>query len=99
MQPEAKSPTTALVLETINLGGGRCDPDIVERSLTRLLVRLCGQTRALASLDEVIIVHDGLAPGARDRLQETAGRALTFVPLDADADYYAAKDAGFAAAR
>jgi len=88
------------VLETINLGGGRRDPDIVERSLTRLLVRLCGQTRPLASLDEVIIVHDGLAPGARDRLQETAGRALTFVPLDVDAaDYYAAKDAGFAAAR
>lgn len=99
MQPETKSPTTALVLETINLGGGRRDPDTVERSLARLLVRLREQKRPLASLDEVMIVHDGLAPDVRERLQEIAGRALTFVPLDPGADYYAAKDAGFAATR
>src|SRR5580765_1841306 len=96
MPTETRLPTTALVLETINLGGARREPAAVERSLTRLLVRLREQTRPLASLDEVIVVHDGLAPAVRERLQETAGRGLTFVPLDAGADYYAAKDAGFA---
>jgi glycosyltransferase involved in cell wall biosynthesis len=57
------------------------------------------QTRPLASLDEVVVVHDGLAPAARERLQEAAGRRLRFVALDDGADYYAAKDAGFAATR
>src|SRR5204862_7189272 len=99
MQTVTSLPTSALVLETINLGGARRDPATVERSLTRLLIRLRGQTRPLASLDEVIIVHDGLAPAARERLRETTGRGLTFVALDAGADYYAAKDTGFAATR
>jgi hypothetical protein len=99
MQPETRSPTTALVLETNNLRGGRCDPATIERSLARLLMRLRAQTRPLASLDEVIVVHDGLAAAARARLEATAGRGLTFVRLDAEDDYYAAKDAGFAATR
>ncbi|HEY7374964.1 MAG TPA: glycosyltransferase [Polyangia bacterium] len=62
-------------------------------------MRLRAQTRPLASLDEVIVVHDGLAEAARARLEATAGRGLTFVRLDAGDDYYAAKDAGFAATR
>ena len=99
MESELKNPTTALVLETNNLASGDGDPDAVERSLARLLVRLRAQTRPLASLDEVVVVHAGLAPTVQSRLQETAGRRLTFVPLDADGDYYAAKDAGFAATR
>ena len=37
MQPVPKTPTTALVLETNNLAGGRGDPDGVEHSLARLL--------------------------------------------------------------
>ena len=35
----------------------------------------------------------------RNRLHEAAGRRLRFVALEAGADYYAAKDAGFAATR
>jgi hypothetical protein len=99
MEPDTRSPTTALVLETNNLARADSDPATVERSLARLLARLRAQTRPLASLDEVIVVHDGLAPAARDRLQGAAGRPLTFVLLAADADYYAAKDAGFTATR
>jgi hypothetical protein len=87
------------VLETNNLAGGRADSDDVERSLARLLARLRAQSRPLASLDEVIIVHSGLAPTARDRLQDVAGCRLAFVPIDPASDYYAAKDAGFAATR
>jgi len=97
MQTEAKQPTTALIIETNNLAGDGAGAESVERSLTRLLARLRAQTRPLASLDEVIVVHDGLAPTARARLQEAAGRRLRFVALDGGADYYAAKDAGFAA--
>ena len=44
-------------------------------------------------------MHAGLAPTVQSRLEETAGRRLTFVPLDANGDYYAAKDAGLAATR
>jgi hypothetical protein len=97
MERDLTAPTTALVIETNNLAGGGCDADTVERSLTRLLARLRTQTRPLASLDEVIVVHDRLAPAVRDRLHEAAGRRLRFVALDAGDDYYAAKDAGFAA--
>jgi glycosyltransferase involved in cell wall biosynthesis len=94
------TPTTALVIETNNLGSGHADPDTVERSLARLFARLREQTRPLASLDEVIVVHDGLPAVVRDRLHLAAGRRLTFVPIDPDNDdYYAAKDAGFAATR
>jgi hypothetical protein len=101
MESDTRSPTIALVLETNNLAAAGCVPATVERSLARLLERLRGQTYPLASLDEVIVTvtHVGLPPAARDRLAEIAGRALTFLPLDADADYYQAKDAGFAATR
>jgi len=99
MEPETKSPTTALVLETNNLRGGRGDPATIERSLARLVARLRAQTRPLASLDEVVVVHDGLTAAARARLEAAAGRALAFVPVDAGDDYYAAKDAGLAATR
>jgi hypothetical protein len=99
MQPVPKTPTTALVLETNNLAGGRGDPDGVEHSLARLLGHLRAQTRPLASLDEVVVVHAGLAPAAQDRLRDVAGCALRFVTIAADDDYYAAKDAGFVATR
>src|SRR5262249_52059618 len=89
----------ALVLETNNLAGAGGDPATVERSLARLLERLRNQTRPLASLDEVIVTHFGLPAAACERLQEVAGRALTFLRLDAEADYYEAKDAAFAATR
>ena len=59
MQPVPKTPTTALVLETNNLAGGRGDPDGVEHSLARLLGHLRAQTRPLASLDEVVVVQRG----------------------------------------
>ena len=50
--------------------GGRGDPDGVEHSLARLLARLRAQTRPLASLDEVMVVHAGLAPAAQERLRD-----------------------------
>jgi hypothetical protein len=96
MQPTM---TTALVLETNNLGDGGGDTGRVEQSLARLLAHLRAQTRPLASLDDVIVVHAGLAPAAQDRLREAAGTALRFVAIDAADDYYAAKDAGLAATR
>ena len=45
--------------------------------------------------------HAGLAPAAQDRLRDAAAAAvrLRFVTIAADDDYYAAKDAGFAATR
>src|SRR6185436_7344780 len=97
MQPAPNSPTTALVLETNNLGGGDADPATVERSLARLLARLRTQTRPLATLDDVIVVHAGIAPAAQERLRDAAGCAVRFVGIDAADDYYAAKDAGLAA--
>jgi GT2 family glycosyltransferase len=99
MERDLTAPTTALIIETNNLAGGGGDADTVERSLTRLLARLRAQTRPLASLDEVLVVDGALASAARERLQEAAGRQLRFVTLEAGADYYAAKDAGFAATR
>ena len=100
MQPDPKTPTTALVLETNNLTGDPADAErTIERSLARLLARLRRQTQPLASLDEVVVVHAGLTPAARDRLREAAGCGLRFVAIDAGDDYYTAKDAGFAATR
>ena len=99
MEPSDKAPTTALVIETNNLTGSGADHATVERSLARLLEHLRAQTRPLASLDEVIVTHFGLSAAARERLQQTAGRPLSFVRLDDGSDYYAAKDAGFAATR
>jgi hypothetical protein len=99
MEPDATATTTALVIETNNLEGGGGGSEAVERSLARLLTHLRDQTRPLASLDEVVVVHSGLPGSARERLQEAAGRRLQFVALDDGDDYYAAKDAGFAATR
>jgi len=105
MQPGPKTPTTALVLETNNLAGGRGDPDGVEHSLARLLGHLRAQTRPLASLDEIVVVHTGIAAAAQARLRDAAAADAAvecpprFVAIAADADYYAAKDAGFAATR
>ena len=97
--PSANAPTTALILETNNLGAERSHPADVERSLARLLARLRTGTRPLASLDEVIIVHAGIAPDAQARLDDAAGRRLRFVAVDGADEYYAAKDAGLAATR
>jgi len=81
MQPAPNSPTTALVLETNNLGGGDADPATVERSLARLLARLRTQTRPLATLDDVIVVHAGIAPAAQERLRDAAGCPVRFVKM------------------
>jgi hypothetical protein len=100
--PSANAPTTALILETNNLGGEHARPTHstdVERSLARLLARLRAGNRPLASLDDVIIVHAGIAPDAQARLDDAAGCPLRFVAIDGADDYYAAKDAGLAATR
>jgi GT2 family glycosyltransferase len=85
------------VLETHNLRGGDGSPHDLERSLARLLDHLRAQTRPLASLRELAITHTGLTPAAAARLEAHAGRSVRFVELPPEADYYAAKNAGFAA--
>jgi hypothetical protein len=85
----------ALVLETNNLTGGGADAARTARSLERLLGRLREQTRPLAQLDEFVITHDGLASGARARLDAIAGKTIRWIEIDADTDYYEAKNRGF----
>jgi hypothetical protein len=85
----------ALVLETNNLTGGGADAARTARSLERLLGRLREQTRPLAQLDEFVITHDGLPSGARARLDAIAGKNIRWVEIDAETDYYEAKNRGF----
>jgi hypothetical protein len=87
--------TFALVLETNNLTGGGADAARTARSLERLLGRLREQTRPLARLDEFVITHDGLPSGARARLDAIAGKDIRWVEIDAETDYYEAKNRGF----
>jgi hypothetical protein len=77
----------ALVLETNN----EDDPAALE-----LLLR--GLAPQVASIDELVITHASLAADDRARLERAAARAIVFVEL-ASADYYDAKNAGFAATR
>jgi glycosyltransferase involved in cell wall biosynthesis len=87
--------TYALVLETNNLTGGGADTLRTAQSLERLLARLREQTRPLAQLDEFVITHDGLPSGARARLDAIAGKDIRWVEIDAETDYYEAKNRGF----
>src|SRR5262249_43415212 len=61
--------------------------------------RLRGQTRPLATLDEVVVTHDGLPPPVQERLAGAAAAALRFVPVPSGCSYYEAKNAGFRATR
>ncbi len=88
-------PSAALVLETNNLRGG--DAGAVIHGMQRLLARLAAQTRALATLAEVVVTHDGLGPGARDRLERAAGTPVRFVEIRQGTGYYEAKNLGFEA--
>jgi hypothetical protein len=88
------TPSTALVLETHNLKGGDAASHAVA-SLGRLLVHLRRQTLPLAELDELLVTHQGLDPDQQSDLERVAGRAIRFVALPTDADYYQAKNAGF----
>jgi glycosyl transferase family 2 len=94
-----KDPTTALVIETNNLRGGAAGAARVAATLERLLDRLRRQTRPLASLDEVVVTHDGLDAAAQARLADAAGVALRFVAVPRQCGYYEAKNLGFAATR
>lgn len=87
--------TFALVLETNNLTGGGAGAARTAQSLARLLARLGEQTRPLATLDELVITHDGLPAGARARLDAICGTAIRWVEIDGDTDYYEAKNRGF----
>jgi hypothetical protein len=82
----------ALVLETNNLRGGGADAGASARSLTRLLDHLAG---SLGQVDEVVVTHDGWSPDQQQALQRAAGRALTFVEIAPETDYYEAKNRGF----
>lgn len=86
--------TTALVLETNNLRGGK---DAVEalNSLKRLIARFAQQSVSPLSLAQWVITHDGLDPQARQALCVLAGRPLDFVEIDARTGYYDAKNVGF----
>lgn len=87
--------TTALVIETNNLRGGEATAAVVTASLKRLLTRLTEQTRPVASIDEVVITHDGLDAESQCQLQETVRRPLKFVHLAEGTGYYEAKNVGF----
>lgn len=86
--------TVSLVIETENLkgGAGRGDPT---ESLARLLAHLRGQSFSIAGLKELVITHEGLPDGAREKLEDAAGQALHFVEVPAHAGYYGSKDLGF----
>lgn len=86
--------TTALVLETNNLRGGK---DAVEalNSLKRLVTRFGQQSLPAQSFAQWVITHDGLDLQARQELSALAGRALDFVEIDALTGYYDAKNVGF----
>ena len=91
--PRSPAPTAALVLETNNLLGG--DLAAVVTAMKRLLLHLGAQTRALASLAEVVVTHDGLPEAARSRLERAAGVPLRFVEVAPFTGYYEAKNLGF----
>jgi hypothetical protein len=85
----------ALVLETNNLGGGGADRARIVATVERLLAHLGVQRRPLASLDEVVITHDGALEGAQARLEKAARAPLRLVALPRGTDYYQAKNRGF----
>ncbi len=89
----------ALILETNNLRGGGAGAERAARSLEALLRHLGDQTLPLSALDEVVVTHDGLSPNLRKDLDRAAGRDLCFVEIPEGADYYEAKNRGFAATR
>lgn len=97
MEGRMKIKTTALVLETNNLAGGRAGAEQIATTLTRLLRHLRSQTRPLASLNELIVTHEGLRPEHRRALEEDAGREIQFVELPKSTGYYEAKNLGFEA--
>ena len=89
----------ALILETNNLKGGGASRERACDSLVRLMRHLRAQTRPLRALAELVVTHDGLEPGQRARVEEAAGRAITFVRLPEGTGYYDAKNLGFDATR
>ena len=95
MESRVNQPTTALVLETNNLRGDHADPELVVKTLERLLVHLRGQTRPLSQLNEVVVTHDGISEVEQVRLQHAAGVVIRFVRISPDCGYYQAKNAGF----
>lgn len=89
----------SLVVETWNLGGARRDAAAVEDGLAALLARLRRQTLPLTALRDVVVTHDGLGAPARARLDEVAGRGVTWVEVEPGAGYYEHKNRGFDATR
>ncbi len=83
---------TAFVLETDNLHGGGADPLRVSKSLARLLAHLA---KDLATVDEVVVTHEGLV--GEDDLARAAGRDVRFVRVPDATGYYESKNLGFAA--
>lgn len=93
---DAVASATALILETNNLRGGAHQARM-EASLGHAVRLLADQSLPLASLAQFIITHDGLSPASQAELCRLAGRPVDFVLVDGALDYYAAKNAGFAA--
>lgn len=87
---------TALVLETNNLRGGAAQAQ-TEASLVHAMTMLTAQTLPLKNLAQFVITHDGLGSVCKAELVRLAGRPIDFVEIDSTLDYYAAKNAGFAA--
>lgn len=82
--------STALVLETNNIRGG--EPGGSKVTLARLFDRLAPQ---LASLDELVVTHDGYSEAELGDLSSRSGREIRFVLLPPGTGYYRAKNIGF----
>lgn len=87
--------SAALVLETNNLRAG--DAAHTEQTLIRLLEHLRRQTLPLASLQQVVITHDGFSSAAQARIEAAAAVPVRFVRIGVRDGYYRAKVLGFEA--
>jgi len=83
---------TAVIFETNNLSNGSAEA--VVSGLERLFRHLAVE---LASVDDVVVTHDGLSDAEQHRVSEALGRDVKFVTLPLGTGYYAAKNVGFEA--
>ncbi|HWO19906.1 MAG TPA: glycosyltransferase [Kofleriaceae bacterium] len=81
----------SVVAETWNLG----DPAAAAAGLPKLLATLAPQLDAAHA--ELVVTHAGIDADARARIAAAHGRAIRWIELPADANYYEHKNQGFAA--
>lgn len=94
MTTTLQQPSITLVLETNNLGGGNAQ-HFALASLRRVLASLRAQTHDLSSLRSIVVTHDGWLDPHHALIEGDLGRPVQLLAHATDADYYAAKNAGF----